>query len=284
MRYAEPDMLRLPPPALQPWRRVRCEPLAAYRIFEVCRVELVDADGRSRGDAVTLRGSDWCNVVAVTPDDRVVLVWQYRFGTGALSLEIPGGVIDPGETPEDAARRELREETGYEVDRLELLLAIEPNPAIQDNRCFTFLAQGARPTSATEFDHQEEIETTLVPADRIADLLDGGQVTHALVQSALETYWRKRRSSESGQMERLVMEIEELQRRKVVELARRLRPGLTSEDIRNPHDFPELGDPDWQYEDGALAGIQSVLAAMRAEASATGSGSRGHRPNRGEGG
>jgi hypothetical protein len=65
------------------------------------------------------------------------------------------------------------------------------------------------------------------------------------------------------EVERLVSELEELQRRKVVELARRLRPGLTLEDVLNPHDFPELSDPDWQFEDGMLAGIQSVAAALR---------------------
>jgi hypothetical protein len=65
-------------------------------------------------------------------------------------------------------------------------------------------------------------------------------------------------------MERLVTELEELQRKKVLDLARRLRPGLTLEDVRNPHDFPELDDPDWQHADGVLVGIQSVLAAVRA--------------------
>ena len=67
-----------------------------------------------------------------------------------------------------------------------------------------------------------------------------------------------------SEVEGLVVELEELQRRKVLDLARRLRPGLTLEDIANPHDFPELGDPDWQYEDGTLAGVQTVLAAVRA--------------------
>jgi hypothetical protein len=67
-------------------------------------------------------------------------------------------------------------------------------------------------------------------------------------------------------VERLVGEMEEQQRRRVLDLARRLRPGLTLEDVQNPHDFPELSDPDWQYEDGALAGIQSVLAAVRSRA------------------
>jgi hypothetical protein len=66
------------------------------------------------------------------------------------------------------------------------------------------------------------------------------------------------------EVERLVLDLEELQRRKVMDLARRLRPGLTLEDIANPHDFPELADPDWQYADGMLAGVQTVLAAVRA--------------------
>ncbi len=65
-------------------------------------------------------------------------------------------------------------------------------------------------------------------------------------------------------IERLVTELEDLQRSKVIDLARRLRPGLTLEDVRNPHDFPELNDADWQHEDGVLVGIQSVLAAVRA--------------------
>jgi hypothetical protein len=68
------------------------------------------------------------------------------------------------------------------------------------------------------------------------------------------------------EVEALVGEVQALQERKVIDLARRLRPGLTLEDVRNPHDFPELGDPDWQYEDGVLAGIESVLAAVRARA------------------
>jgi len=251
----------VPPPRLRKWRQIHSEPAGSFRILDVLRVGLEDASGRARGEAFTVRCSDWCNVVAVTPDDHVVLVWQYRFGTDALSLEIPGGVIDRGEDPAQAARRELREETGYEAEVFEPLLVIEPNPAIQNNRCFTFVARGARPTAETGFDPQEELETALLPAARLADLLDSGQVTHALVQGALEAYVRR---SGGDAQERLLVELQELQRRKVLDLARRLRPGLTLEDVLSPHDFPELDDRDWQYEDGVLTGIESVLAAVRA--------------------
>ena len=167
--------LVVPLPELRRWRRVRDEAAGSFRVFDVHRVELEDGRGRDRGHAFTIRGNDWCNVIAITPEGEIVLVWQYRFGTDALSLEIPGGVIDAGEAPEHAA------------------LVVEPNPAIQNNRCYTFVAEGARPTAKTKFDAMEEIETALFPASRIDELLDSGQVTHALVQGALEAFWRKRR-------------------------------------------------------------------------------------------
>jgi hypothetical protein len=73
-----------------------------------------------------------------------------------------------------------------------------------------------------------------------------------------------RRASDAEALEAMVMAMEELQLKKVFDLARRLKPNLTLEDMRNPHDFPELEDPDWHYEDGVLTGIQSVVSAVRA--------------------
>jgi ADP-ribose pyrophosphatase len=134
---------------------------------------------------------DWCNVLAETEGGELVMIWQHRFGTDELSLEIPGGVIDEGEEPLAAARRELREETGYEADSFELVSVVEPNPALQNNKCWTFFARNARLVGETAFDEIEDLEVALVPKEEIAKIIDDGTVTHALVIVALEQYLRR---------------------------------------------------------------------------------------------
>lgn len=128
---------------------------------------------------------DWVNVVALTPERRVVVVRQYRFGTAKVTVEIPGGVIDLGEPPEAAARRELQEETGYTAERWTALGPVEPNPAFQNNLCHHFLAEGARLTHALDLDPGEDIVVDTLSLEELGQALRSGAIRHSLVVSAL---------------------------------------------------------------------------------------------------
>ena len=136
------------------------------------------------GTYQVLRIADWANVIALTPEDEVVLIAQYRHGTDSVTLEIPGGVLEPGEAPVDGVARELAEETGFTGAGPVLIGTVHPNPAIQDNACTTWLVTGARRTAEPEPDEGEDIDVVLVPRREIPALLREGRITHSLVVAA----------------------------------------------------------------------------------------------------
>jgi ADP-ribose pyrophosphatase len=146
-------------------------------------------------DFVVIGAPDWCNVIALTPDGRLVLVRQFRFGIDDFSLEIPGGMLDAGEDPVAAAQRELREETGYVGTTARLLASVHPNPAIQNNRCHFVLVEGAELRAPLGWDHDEEIEVSTAPVDDVLAWARSGRITHSLVICGLmqfEPIWRAR--------------------------------------------------------------------------------------------
>ncbi len=128
---------------------------------------------------------DWVNVIALTADGRYVMVRQHRFGTQTDSLEIPGGLVDPGESPEDAAVRELREETGYAPASVRSLGWCHANPAIQSTRLHTFVATGCALAGAQALDDLEDCRVEILTVDAIRDAMRSGEISHALVRVAI---------------------------------------------------------------------------------------------------
>ena len=132
-----------------------------------------------------LETPEWCNVVALTPARELVVVRQFRFGTGKVTTEIPGGVVDPGEEHGHAARRELREECGYTSSRWTYLGCVEPNPAFHNNLCQHWLAEECALTHPQELDSGEDIVVETLPLDTVRARIASGEIRHALVLTAL---------------------------------------------------------------------------------------------------
>ncbi len=135
-----------------------------------------------------LKSPDWVAVVAMTPRDELVMVRQYRHGTEQLSLEPPGGLVKEGQDPEQSAREELEEETGYQAPSLELLGWMHPMPALFTNRLYVFMAKNAAPSGHRAPEETEELETVLVPLDRVRHYIRSGKITASVMIAALHLF------------------------------------------------------------------------------------------------
>ena len=179
---------------VKPWQTIGSRRLGDFRIFTLRSDRKVSPRNGSEHDVFIIDSVDWVNVVALTPDDRLVMVEQYRHGTETVELEIPGGMIDREDvSPVVAGVRELREETGYEGENARILGRIFPNPAIQSNTCHTVLVEQCRLRHAVELDHGEDLITRLVPVADIPRLVGEGKIQHSLVVVALYHFdlWRR---------------------------------------------------------------------------------------------
>jgi ADP-ribose pyrophosphatase len=169
----------------RPWKRTRSGQEHDFTILRVREDRFADPRDGSEHPRVILTAPDWVNVVALTPERDALLVRQFRFGIEANSLEIPGGMVDEGETPAAAAARELEEETGFGAASWASLGVVHPNPALQSNRCHTYLALGCAPLPTGRAKTDEDIEVVRVPASRLEQLVQKGTITHALVVNAV---------------------------------------------------------------------------------------------------
>ena len=174
---------------IQPWKTIGSKSLGDFRIFTLrSDLKISPRTGREH-DFFILDSVDWVNVIAVTPQKELVMVEQFRHGSNTVELEIPGGMMDKGETdPVATGVRELREETGYAGERARLLGKVWANPAMMGNRCHTVLLENCRLQHAVEFDHGEDIITRLVPVAEIPRLVADGKIQHPLVVVALNYF------------------------------------------------------------------------------------------------
>ncbi|HUF04498.1 MAG TPA: NUDIX hydrolase [Aridibacter sp.] len=166
------------------WRVTSREKIADCRVFEVSARKSVDGDGRE-GTFYVIESPDWVNVIPVTENGRIVLVEQFRHGTEELTLEIPGGMVDEGETPAECASRELTEETGYVAGELVYLGKSRPNPAIQNNWIHHFAALGCAKDGEQSFDEHEKIAVREVDAEDLDRLIENSVITHSLVLAGI---------------------------------------------------------------------------------------------------
>lgn len=173
----------------KPWRVLSSRVNESFRIFNLRIDRAHSPRTRVAHDFYILESTDWVNVIPITAQGEVVLIRQYRHGTREVTLEIPGGIVEHGDSPEAAARRELVEETGFKEREMILLGSVHPNPAFLTNRCFTFLARDVVRIQAQEQDDKEDIEVEVRPLEHVPQLIRQGEITHALVLAAFYRYY-----------------------------------------------------------------------------------------------
>jgi len=161
--------------SLKPWKI-----LESTHIRNRIRIDKCELPTGFLLDATVLEYRTWANVLAITKDKKAILVKQYRHGVRDVLLELPGGIVEDGEDPLDGIKRELLEETGYAVSNIIEVGRLYPNPAIQTNLLYCFLAFDVEQVGVQHLDDSEEIEVQLVPLDELITMAKKGEFLHAL--------------------------------------------------------------------------------------------------------
>lgn len=176
------------------WKKVESKEIADCRVFRVREDLSENSETGEKANFFVIENPDWVNIIAVTKNDKVVLIEQFRQGTEEITLEIPGGMIDKGEDAAKCAERELLEETGFSAKEIIYLGKSRPNPAIQSNWIYHFYAKDCEKTGDTKFDEHESINTQLTKLSEIENLIESEKITHSLVLAGfyrLEKYLKK---------------------------------------------------------------------------------------------
>ncbi|MGD8556242.1 MAG: NUDIX hydrolase [Chromatiales bacterium] len=165
---------------IKPWKKLGSEAGPDLKLFGSRFDRVENPRNGMRMEAVVIESNDWVNIVALTPAREVILVEQYRFGTGKVSLEVPAGVVDPGESPLETAKRELLEETGYSSDDWKPIGRVESNPAFMNNECHFWLATDAVKSNGQSLDEGEDIATLELTREELGAAIERGEMRNAL--------------------------------------------------------------------------------------------------------
>lgn len=180
--------------ALRPWPLLGSQPLGNYRVFNLRSDRRRNPRTGHEQDFYIVEARPWVTVIATTPADELVLVEQFRHGTGTLELETPAGIMEPAETdPVAAAIRELREETGFVGSNAQIIGQVYPNPPLFTNTCTTVMISGCERQHALDLDDGEDIAVHVVPLAEIPQRIARFEIRHALAVVALYHHelWRR---------------------------------------------------------------------------------------------
>lgn len=170
---------------IEKWRKLASKYLVKEK-WATLRVDTVELQGGAiKDDYYVLEYPNWANSVAVTEEGKIILVRQYRHAADIISLEVPGGVIDGDESPEDAIKRELKEETGYTFKTCKLVAELYPNPATSNNKTFTFLLTGGIKTDNQHLDEHEILNVEEYSLNELKTLIKENKIAQALHVAAL---------------------------------------------------------------------------------------------------
>ena len=174
---------------IKPWKLVSSTIEKSFRIFDLRIDRSISPRTGKEHEFYVFESKEWVNIIPVTRDKEAVLIRQYRHGVSDIVLEIPGGIVEEGDTPLDAAVRELKEETGYSPSEMLCLGMVYANPAFLNNRCHTYLALDSFPDGAQNLDDKEDIEVLLRPLADIPRLIKDGEISHSLILAAFYRYY-----------------------------------------------------------------------------------------------
>ncbi|MFY0684802.1 MAG: NUDIX hydrolase [Balneola sp.] len=173
---------------IESWKTIQEQVEYTTNIFKVLSREMkIESEGHKATFSI-IEAPDWINVIALTDNEEIVLVEQYRYGIEEPTLELPGGMVDDGEQSKETAIRELKEETGYAGNEVISLGKVSSNPAILNNFTHTYLIKGCKRVSEQNLDGNERINVHVISLQEFLNLVANGEVHHSLVVAAVAKY------------------------------------------------------------------------------------------------